>query len=125
MDGAKAMLLIFANNSRVKNQWESFSNTLQKKCKEIKEEKTSLPKLKQIKATTAFKQLKSKNSLLLKKENNPSFSPYPIFRDIYQSELGQYFLEKGEDVIALNIAGHLFNYIGNWILNTVKRDYNK
>lgn len=72
-----------------------------------------MPKLKQIKAATALKQIKSKAGPLLKKETNITLSPYSIFRDIYQSELGQYFLEKGEDVVALNITGHLFNYIGN------------
>jgi hypothetical protein len=39
--------------------------------------------------------------------------------------LGQYFVENGEENVALNIAGHLFNMIGNCILNNIKRDHNK
>jgi len=48
-----------------------------------------------------------------------------MFRDVFQSDLGQYFVEKGEDVVPLNIVGHLFNHIGNCILNSIKRDKNK
>jgi hypothetical protein len=56
----------------------------------------------------------------MKKQSNGPLEPYPVFRD-----LGQYFVEKGDDVVALNIAGHLFNHIGNCILNIIKRDNNK
>jgi hypothetical protein len=55
--------------------------------------------------------IKAKARSLLKRESNLPLEPFPIFRDIFQSDLGQYFIEKGEDVVALNIAGHLFNMI--------------
>jgi hypothetical protein len=100
-------------NSRYKNLADSFSNTLQKKMKEMKEEQQCMPKLKQVKPATTAKQLKAKAKSLLKKQSNAPLEPHPIFRDIFQSDLGQFFVDKGEDVIALNTVGHLFNLIGN------------
>lgn len=122
-------------NSRAKNLADSFSNTLQKKCKEIKEEKSILPRLKQIKESigkavipnviTTSKQIKGKAKSLLKPKQSVPLEPYPAFRDVFQSDLGQYFIEKNDDVVALNIAGHLFNHIGNCILDTIKNENNK
>lgn len=71
------------------------------------------------------KQIKAKARSLLKSKANPRLEPFPTFRDVFQSDLGQYFLEKDENTIPLNIVGHLFNHIGNCILNSIKRDYNK
>lgn len=79
----------------------------------MKEEKMTIPKLKQVKPVTTDKQLKAKARNLLKKPSTPGLEPYPIFQDVFNSELCQYFIEKGEDVVALNIVGHLYNYIGN------------
>ena len=100
-------------NSRFKNITDSFSNTLQKKSKAIKEEKVSMPKLKQVKPVTTTKQIKAKANSLIKKQANLIMEPYPIFRDVFNSDLGQYFIEKGDDVVALNMVGYLYNFIGN------------
>ena len=54
-----------------------------------------------------------------------SLKPYPIFKEIFSSNLGQYFVKNGEESVALNIAGHLFNKIGNCVLNNIEQDYNR
>lgn len=44
---------------------------------------------------------------------------------MFQSDLGQYFIDRDEGVVPLNMVGYLYNHIGNCILNSIKRDYNK
>ena len=61
----------------------------------------------------------------MQEQTNIDFEVYPIFREIFASDLGQYFVERSNDVVALSIAGHLLNMIGNCILNNIKRDHNK
>ena len=63
--------------------------------------------------------------MLKTKQNVTPLEPSTIFRDIFNSDLGQYFVNKGEEVIALNMVGHLYNYVGNCILNCINRDNNK
>jgi len=77
------------------------------------------------KGISTAKQIKAKAKFLLEGKNQAPMQPFPIFRDVFQSDLGQYFIEKGEDVVPLNIVGHLYNHIGNCILNSIRRDYNK